>query len=516
MAAIQSAAENLRTAWANHTGAEPSESVLGRAIDELLAALAQQGEQHIDALIRDIEQLRAQNASLLATLDQEAKARENVSAMRSALAQQGEPAYGPLTDDALLKLWNYEAGKSGYNTHELPARFGMVVLQQYAAAPAAQQGEHSPSTERKHTFVLWAEYETKIEALTNEVNFHKALSAKAMESPPVTQEITRLKSIIADMELAADAKPLAQHGEQQPVAFDYQTAADFLNGKTINGELVSRFVSAARWAHDDNRSLRSVIQSLRGELAARDAEIAMLKNALMEAEAAPAAQPQCDTARVLEWMRTPNRKAAQLAFTEGPERQAAYWIEIAQGEPAAQPDDAIIRAWQAGYYHAGYAHDQAYADKMAREYAGAAPAAQPLTLDNAPLGTKAPAFNGGHWVRVEHGWKWCTGSTFPRPGGDWTGELVPPEAAPAAQPVSALGIAGIGLKHFGNPIPQAWYGAAKELMLAAAPTPQPDARKVIEQLLYCIEWWRDAYNITATSKEATAIQSGQQWLKENP
>lgn len=22
------------------------------------------------------------------------------------------------------------------------------------------------------------------------------------------------------------------------------------------------------------------------------------------------------------------------------------------------------------------------------------------------------------------GWKWCTGATFPRPGGDWTGELI--------------------------------------------------------------------------------------------
>lgn len=34
----------------------------------------------------------------------------------------------------------------------------------------------------------------------------------------------------------------------------------------------------------------------------------------------------------------------------------------------AQSDDAILRAWQAGYYEAGYTHDQAYADKMAREY----------------------------------------------------------------------------------------------------------------------------------------------------
>ncbi len=36
-----------------------------------------------------------------------------------------------------------------------------------------------------------------------------------------------------------------------------------------------------------------------------------------------------------------------------------------------------------------------------------------------PLGTKAFALMGGHWTRVEHGWKWMTnGGTFPRPGGD--------------------------------------------------------------------------------------------------
>lgn len=44
MTTLQEAAQNLRNAWANHTGAEPSESVLGCAIDEMLAALAQQGE----------------------------------------------------------------------------------------------------------------------------------------------------------------------------------------------------------------------------------------------------------------------------------------------------------------------------------------------------------------------------------------------------------------------------------------------------------------------------------------
>ena len=51
----------------------------------------------------------------------------------------------------------------------------------------------------------------------------------------------------------------------------------------------------------------------------------------------------------------------------------------------------------------------------------------PLTLDNAPIGTRAPATTGGHWHRVKHGWRWGKrGGVFPRPGGDWTGELLAP------------------------------------------------------------------------------------------
>ena len=41
-----------------------------------------------------------------------------------------------------------------------------------------------------------------------------------------------------------------------------------------------------------------------------------------------------------------------------------------------------------------------------------------------PIGTKAHAFNGGHWVRVEHGWKWFNGNIFPTPGGDAFGKCV--------------------------------------------------------------------------------------------
>lgn len=48
-------------------------------------------------------------------------------------------------------------------------------------------------------------------------------------------------------------------------------------------------------------------------------------------------------------------------------------------------------------------------------------------LNAAPIGTKAPAIMGGHWIKTAGGWKWFCGSTFPRPGGDWTGGLVYPE-----------------------------------------------------------------------------------------
>ena len=52
-------------------------------------------------------------------------------------------------------------------------------------------------------------------------------------------------------------------------------------------------------------------------------------------------------------------------------------------------------------------------------------------LELAPIGTKAHAFGGGHWLRVNLGWKWCTGATFKSVGGDWTGELIYPERSKA-------------------------------------------------------------------------------------
>ena len=50
-------------------------------------------------------------------------------------------------------------------------------------------------------------------------------------------------------------------------------------------------------------------------------------------------------------------------------------------------------------------------------------------LMRAPIGTKAPAITGGHWVKVDQGWKWHCGDTFPGPGGDWDGRLIYPDDA---------------------------------------------------------------------------------------
>ena len=69
-----------------------------------------------------------------------------------------------------------------------------------------------------------------------------------------------------------------------PVGFDHKTASNFLNGKTVTDEEVRQFVAHSRWAHDDRDWLRNTIADLRREIAQRDAEIALLKTSLLDAE----------------------------------------------------------------------------------------------------------------------------------------------------------------------------------------------------------------------------------------
>ena len=78
-----------------------------------------------------------------------------------------------------------------------------------------------------------------------------------------------------------------------PVGFDHKTAVNFPNGKAVTDDEIRLFVAHSRWAHDDRDWLRNTIADLRREIAQRDAEIALLKTSLLDAEAPqPAAQAQ--------------------------------------------------------------------------------------------------------------------------------------------------------------------------------------------------------------------------------
>ena len=69
------------------------------------------------------------------------------------------------------------------------------------------------------------------------------------------------------------------------VDFNHKTAADLASGRPVSAEDAKQFALSARWAHEDRDSLSQVIVNLRRDLAAREAEIAMLKASLMEQEA---------------------------------------------------------------------------------------------------------------------------------------------------------------------------------------------------------------------------------------
>jgi len=96
--------------------------------------------------------------------------------------------------------------------------------------------------------------------------------------------------MLAEIDAALAAAPTTQPSPQQSGAgnsgFDHKTAADFLNGRTVSDEAMRKFVTASRWAHDDRAGLQAMLLTVRHELASREAEIALLKTAMMNAEAA--------------------------------------------------------------------------------------------------------------------------------------------------------------------------------------------------------------------------------------
>ena len=117
-----------------------------------------------------------------------------------------------------------------------------------------------------HDTLQMAEHETVTEAL--------ALLAKWGQPAPATQQA------------APKAAPWVGNS-----GFDRQTAADILSGKTVIVEALREFVHASRWAHDEKAALSATLLAMHGVLTSREAEIALLKKALLEAETAPNPAP---------------------------------------------------------------------------------------------------------------------------------------------------------------------------------------------------------------------------------
>jgi hypothetical protein len=66
--------------------------------------------------------------------------------------------------------------------------------------------------------------------------------------------------------------------------FDYKTCAEICRG---NNEPMREFAVRAKVTHEDRNSLNSMLNDMRRTLAARDAEIEVLKAALLDAEEKP-------------------------------------------------------------------------------------------------------------------------------------------------------------------------------------------------------------------------------------
>ena len=66
--------------------------------------------------------------------------------------------------------------------------------------------------------------------------------------------------------------------------FDYKTASDLACGLNVSSEKISEFVSQARFTSDARDSLGRMLADQKRTIAQQDAEIELLKAALMKSE----------------------------------------------------------------------------------------------------------------------------------------------------------------------------------------------------------------------------------------
>ena len=192
--------------------------------------------------------------------------------LKSVIALCGHRGYSPANievwdkdDKWIADLWRQ--AESMLTTSPTPPA-------EQQAAPKAAPGEPSYSekwdAELGRTAMRFVDRAGDVhpgidDAETICAEFYKAMS-EVIERMPHVQRMTPRKA----------APGVGNSG------FDHKTAADFLSGKTISDEAVRKFVQASRWAHDEKASLSAMLISVRGELASREAEIALLKKALLD------------------------------------------------------------------------------------------------------------------------------------------------------------------------------------------------------------------------------------------
>ena len=159
--------------------------------------------------------------------------------------------------------WN-EASELAYLTHWMP----LPSPPDDVAAPAEQQAEPG---------AVYAELPAPTASIGTDDAWHEAAMRDFAD---------RTHALRIEQAAPKSAQGVGNSG------FDHKTAADLLNNKTVSDEAVCKFVQASRWAHDEKAALSATLLAMHGVLTSREAEIALLKKALLEAEAAPQQEAQ--------------------------------------------------------------------------------------------------------------------------------------------------------------------------------------------------------------------------------
>ena len=189
------------------------------------------------------------------------------------------------------------------NTQPEALRLAEILEGDYCPDWFYEQGVDEVAAELRRQHTRIAELEAQIEALSGVQALRAAPAGWELVPEDATEEMVRATDKVnfanADADgtmhnvwnvmLAASPTPPAEQQAAPKAAprvgnsgFDHKTAADLLNNKTVSDEAVRKFVAASRWAHDERAALSATLLAMHGVLTSREAEIALLKKALLD------------------------------------------------------------------------------------------------------------------------------------------------------------------------------------------------------------------------------------------